>query len=77
MLDDRKIRIRIRTSDYRVMDLDPDPGGPKTYGSYGSGYGFRSESATLVKGYRACINVLDKRGYSEKELSVLNSLICL
>jgi hypothetical protein len=26
------------------MDPDADPGGPKTYGSYGSGYG----SATLV-----------------------------
>jgi hypothetical protein len=26
--------------------MDPDPGGPKTYGSYGSGFG--SGSATLV-----------------------------
>jgi hypothetical protein len=33
------------------MDPDPDPGGPKTYGSYRSGHGFRSGSATLVKGY--------------------------
>jgi hypothetical protein len=30
------------------MDLDPDPGGRKTYCSYGSG--FRSGSATLLRG---------------------------
>jgi hypothetical protein len=28
------------------MKKDPDPGGPKTYGSYGSGSGFGSGSAT-------------------------------
>jgi hypothetical protein len=32
-----------------VMDPDPDPGGPKTCGS---GTGFRSGSATLIKTYR-------------------------
>jgi hypothetical protein len=37
LLDDRRIQIRIRISD----QMDPDPGGPKTYGSCGSG------SATL------------------------------
>ncbi len=42
LLDDRKICIQIR-SRIRISDvMDPDPGGPKTYGSYGSG------SATLL-----------------------------
>jgi hypothetical protein len=30
------------------MDPDADPGGPKTYGSYGSGSGCGSETATLL-----------------------------
>jgi hypothetical protein len=36
------------------MDPDADPGGPKTYGSYGSVSGFGSGSATL--GSRMPIN---------------------
>jgi hypothetical protein len=32
------------------MDQNPDPGGPKTYGSHGSGF----ESATLQKTRRKC-----------------------
>jgi hypothetical protein len=44
LLDDR--RIRIHTS--RLIDPDPDPGGPKTYESDGSGIG----SATLEKTMR-------------------------
>jgi hypothetical protein len=39
LLDDGRIRIHIR----ELEDLDPDPGGPKTYGSD------RSGSATLVE----------------------------
>ena len=36
LLDDRRIRIYLS-----LIDPDADPGGPKTYGSYGTG------SATL------------------------------
>jgi hypothetical protein len=37
-------RIRIRISVMRIHLLLTDPGGPETYGSYGSGSG----SATLI-----------------------------
>jgi hypothetical protein len=34
------------------MDPDADPGGPKAYGSYGSGPGCGSGSATLLSSVR-------------------------
>ncbi len=36
LLVDGRIWIRIRTN---ILDSDKDPGGPKTYGSYGPGFG--------------------------------------
>jgi hypothetical protein len=45
-LDDRRIRSRIDPDPYLIlMDLYPDLGGPKTYGSYGLGSG----SPTLIE----------------------------
>jgi hypothetical protein len=38
------------------MDPDSDPGGPKTYGSYGTGYG----SATLKQRGRKITKILQK-----------------
>ncbi len=48
----------IEGSDPYIWLIDPDPGGPKTRGSRGSGSGFGSGSATLLKAiflhYRLC-----------------------
>ncbi len=45
------------------MDPDPDPGGPKTYGSDESGSG--SGTATLVKTFRNFLGVEKKKLISE------------
>ncbi len=50
-LNDRRIRIRIRTRVRYLWLTDPDPGGPKTYGSD------RSGSATLL-GPQLCLSHL-------------------
>ena len=56
LLDDRRIQIRI--SDW----WDPDPGGPKTYESYGSG------SATLLADWRLFLKSTVKKwlGWPER-----------